>query len=161
MQPTAIITGATSGIGKAYATALAKQRDKHRLTGRREAVLKKVALDLHHQYGAHITVCLVDFSNTLHVSRFLKYIARQPAPDFLINNAVLGAEKAFTADHLQAQLDMLAVHNTVTVQLCHLVGQQMKQAHKGTIINVSSLAGELVLPDSAMYCATKIGRAHV
>ncbi|MGL5676604.1 MAG: SDR family NAD(P)-dependent oxidoreductase [Cellulosilyticaceae bacterium] len=155
MKKQALITGATSGIGKAYAVALAKRGYNLILTGRRKDVIEAVANDLMQRFNIQVTVCLVDFANKAQREKFLAYVQEVKHIDFLVNNAGYGAELAFTEDSLAQQQAMLDVHNTTSIALCHVVARKMKQQRKGVIINVSSLAGFLYLPHSAMYCATK------
>lgn len=155
MRPIAIITGATSGIGKAFAEALAQKGYDLVLTGRRQSLLLDVGEHLGRTYGVETTCCIVDFSKEEAFKSFLEYIETLDHVEFLINNAGYGAEASFTTDTLTNQIDMMKVHLLASTKLVHTVVQPMKKREKGTIINVSSLAGTLALPNSAMYCSTK------
>lgn len=155
MRPIAIITGATSGIGKAFAEALAQKGYDLVLTGRRQQLLLDVGEYLGRTYGVAVTCCLVDFAKEEAFKSFLEYVETLEQIEFLINNAGYGAEASFTVDTLEHQMDMIKVHLIASTQLVHTVSQPMKKRKTGTIINVSSLAGTLSLPDSAMYCSTK------
>lgn len=153
-RKTALITGATSGIGKAYATALAARGYDLIITGRREAVIKEVAVKLQKRYGVSVTVCLVDLACDHQREKFMDFVATQSI-DFLVNNAGYGADKSFTEDRYSKQEAMVKVHILASIELAHSVAQSMKVRQCGTIVNISSLAGFLMLPTSAMYCATK------
>lgn len=155
MEKLALITGATSGIGKAYAYELARMGYDLILTGRRKEVIAEVATALHKQYGIKVTICLVDFTNRQQTARFMDYVKQLDNVDLLINNAGYGADKPFCEDDFAHQQDMLTVHNQVVVELTHIVANKMKKHGRGYIIQVSSLASYLMLPKSAMYCATK------
>ncbi|MGL4346135.1 MAG: SDR family NAD(P)-dependent oxidoreductase [Cellulosilyticaceae bacterium] len=155
MKPIAVITGATSGIGKAYAYELAKQGYDLILTGRRETILRQVANRLEQKYGTQITVGLVDFSNEKAFKRFLKWLDSIKGIQMLINNAGYGAEHSFMEDSYEVQFNMVKVHVHASMALAHIIGNKMKQQGYGEIINVCSLAAYIPLPSSAMYAATK------
>ena len=154
MKKTALITGATSGIGKAYAMQLAKSGYDLIITGRRQAQIEDVARSIQKAYHVRVKVYLVDFECSKQYNAFIEQIKKERI-DVLINNAGYGAKKTFTEDTYTNQQAMIDVHVKTSVALCHSVAQQMKLRRSGWIINVSSLAGYLLLPKSAMYCATK------
>lgn len=155
MKPIAVITGATSGIGKAYAYALAKQGYDLILTGRREKLLCETAQFVQKAYGCKTYICLVDFRDETAFKRFLKWIDRFSNIQILINNAGYGTESSFMKDEYSNQYDMVKVHIHATIALTHLIGNKMKKERKGSIVNVCSLAAYIPLPSSAMYAATK------
>ena len=153
---TALITGATSGIGLAYAKTFAEKGYNLILTGRRRGQLEEIAHNLSHAYHIKVTICVVDFKNTIAFKRFVDFIKTQKDIEVLINNAGYGLKKSFLEDELEIQLEMLQVHVTASVTLAHLIANQLKATHKGgTVINVCSLAAFTPLPSSAMYCSTK------
>lgn len=155
MGKLALITGGTSGIGLAYAKALAAQGYDLILTGRRKEDLKKKSDYLSGTYHIKVFICLVDFKNTKAFDKFIDFIRTQPI-DILINNAGYGLEKSFMEDELENQLDMLKVHVHASVILAHVVASSLKKRERsGAIINVCSLAAYTPLPTSAMYCSTK------
>lgn len=156
MKKTALITGATSGIGKAYAKAYAKRGYNLILTGRRQALIEAFAIELRKLYQVKVTVCLVDFTDDQAYRKFITYIKTQLPIKVLINNAGYGLEEAFTQGAFDDQLNMVKVHIDASIQLSHLIAQKLKETkEKGTIINVASLASAIPLPSSAMYCSTK------
>ncbi|MEF9959597.1 MAG: SDR family oxidoreductase [Niameybacter sp.] len=156
MRKTALITGATSGIGRAYASALAARGYHLILTGRRRQVLEEVAHTLSQTYHVLVTVCIVDFKDTLSFNRFVNFVKTQDTLEILVNNAGYGLEKSFLEDALDTQLEMLQVHVIASITLCHIVANQLKASkRKGAIINVCSLAAFTPLPSSGMYCGTK------
>ncbi len=151
---TALITGATSGIGREYAIQLAKEGYNLIITGRRQALLEEVAYYISQRYGVKVNLCIVDFINNLQRQNFIQYISEQEI-DILVNNAGYGAEAKFSEDDYTNQEDMIKVHILTSTELMHVVLPHMKINSNGEIINVSSLAGFLKLPGSEMYCATK------
>ena len=152
---TALITGATSGIGLAYAQAFAERGYQLILTGRRQEKLEEIAHTLSHTYHIPVTICVVDFKDTKAFERFSDFIKDQKDIEILVNNAGYGLKKSFIEDELETQLEMLQVHITASVTLAHLVANQLKTHKNGCIINVCSLAAFTPLPSSAMYCSTK------
>ncbi|ONI45715.1 hypothetical protein AN641_03295 [Candidatus Epulonipiscioides gigas] len=151
----ALITGATSGIGKEYAYALAREGYDLIVTGRRKELLTNVAKDIIKQTGANVKICIVNFTDDIKTDRFINFIKTCDI-DVLVNNAGYGAEEAFSDDEYQNQEDMIKVHILVPVKLMHIIANQMKKKRTGEIINVSSLASFLTLKNSEMYCATKL-----
>lgn len=151
----ALITGATSGIGKEYAYELGKRGYNLILIGRREDKLKKVAKDIEEEFNVECRVVILDLTKEEEFDNFTRSIENNYNIEFLVNNAGYGAEDSFTKDEYSKQYDMAKVHMIVTMKLCHVVGNIMKKNKKGYIINVSSMAGFNVFPTSAMYCSTK------
>lgn len=156
MKKTALITGATSGIGKAYAVAYAAKGHNLILTGRRRERLESFAKDLSTHFKVKVTVCLVDFTKETAFNDFVSYIETCLPIHTLINNAGYGLEHSFTEDDFAHQWDMVKVHVLASIKLAHVVSTHLKNTGlEGTIINVCSLASALPLPTSAMYCSTK------
>ena len=156
MKQTALITGATSGIGKAYAVAYAAKGYNLILTGRRQNLLEGLAQDLSTHFKVKVTLCLIDFSNERAFKDFIKFVQTSCPIHVLINNAGYGLESSFTEDSFDRQWDMVNVHVKASVKLAHLISTNLKeQGLTGTIINVCSLASMIPLPSSAMYCSTK------
>lgn len=155
MRPVGLITGATSGIGRAYAYALAQKGYDLILVGRRVELLKQTATALTKEYGTNVIITVLDFRIDSSFQRFLNWLDHQNI-DCLINNAGYGLEQSFTDDYYTVQADMLKVHVERTLALSHLVTKKMKIKRSGQIINVCSLAAYIPLPSSAMYASTKM-----
>ena len=100
MKKTALITGATSGIGKAYAVAYAAQGYQLILTGRRQELLESFAHDLSTYFKIKVTVCLADFTNTKAFNSFISYIETALPIHVLVNNAGYGLKKVLQRIHL-------------------------------------------------------------
>lgn len=156
MKKTALITGATSGLGKAYATAYAKRGYNLILTGRRRTLIEALARELSKCYQVKVTVCLVDFADDLAFNQFINFIEESLPIHALINNAGYGLDQSFIKGNFTDQEAMVKVHVLASIKLAHLVANKLKETHqKGNIINVCSLASYIPLPSSAMYCSTK------
>lgn len=152
-----LITGASSGLGEEFAKQLAGRVDRMVLVARRVGRLDQVAGAIRDKYPqTAVMVLAADLSKSEErVSVIEKATAANFAPDFLINNAGLGDYGEFeTADwgNLQA---MLRVNVEALTHLSHLALPEMKARGGGGILNVSSLASTLPIPDFAVYAATK------
>ena len=99
MRKLALITGGTSGLGFAYAKALAAQGYDLILTGRRKEELKKKGEYLIGIYHIKVFLCIVDFKDQKAFNKFIDFIRTKPI-DILINNAGYGLEKSFIEDKL-------------------------------------------------------------
>ncbi len=153
---TALITGASSGIGAAYARSLAAQGYDLILVARREAKLEALAAEVTEAYGSAVTVMAADLSQAADVARVAECIAQTGDLVLLINNAGFGTRGYFTDVAVDRHLEMIQVHVLATVQLTHAALPAMIQRGTGAIINVSSIAAFFAAPGGATYGATKI-----
>lgn len=151
----AVITGATSGIGKAYAEYFAANGYDLLITGRRNEVMRCVASELRSRYNVNIDVVIADLSVHKDVSLLLQIIGKKKNIGVLINNAGYGLENKFMEDKLKHQMAMLKVHVNVPLMLMHKVLPQMIKNNNGIIINVSSLAVFTPTSGNAMYTGSK------
>lgn len=151
----AVITGATSGIGKAFAEYFASQGYNLLLTGRRKNVLLDVALRLEADYAVSIEIAFADLSKSEEISSLIKVVRKRSNIEVLVNCAGYGLDEKFSADEINHQIAMLSVHVYAPLRLTHVVLPAMMQKRRGTIINVSSLAAYLPAPGNAMYTSTK------
>ena len=154
-KPLALITGATSGIGKSFAERLASQGYDLILTGRREQIIGPFARGLAARHGVDVKVVIADFTNKQDLDGLVALIARLDRIALLINNAGFGHKNAFIEESVESIGKMIQVHAMATVQLTHAALLKMIAAKKGAIINVSSMAAFLPLPGSEIYSATK------
>lgn len=151
-----MITGASSGLGAAFARQLAARGYQLTLVARRQGRLEQLAAELRARYGLNVEVLPSDLSQTAGIERVADYIAGQPALDLLINNAGFGTTGRFAECEPTRQLDMIQVHVVASVRLCQVALPGMIRRGRGSIINVSSLVALLPpLPGNVTYTATK------
>jgi short-subunit dehydrogenase len=154
-KPLALITGATSGIGKSFAERLASQGYDLVITGRRKQIIEQFADELRSRFGIEVRVVIADFTNEKAFAGLISLVNSLPRLDILINNAGFGLKNAFNEESVESIGNMIQVHAMATVQLTHAALPKMIAAKKGAIINVSSMAAFLPLPGSEIYSATK------
>ncbi len=152
---TALITGASSGIGAAFARQLAPQGFHLILVARREERLAALAAELQGRHRISAEVLDADLSEPADIERVERRIAELENVDLLINNAGFGAPGSFAETDLATQLTMIDVHIIASVRLCRATLPGMITRHRGAIINVSSIAGLVPIPGSATYSSTK------
>jgi uncharacterized protein len=152
---TALVTGATSGIGRAFAERFARDSFDLIITGRRAPLLKKLAAGIEKRFGVAVTPVLAELSAAKDVAALVRRIGRLPRLDALVSNAGFGIGLPFTGAPLEGQLRMVDVHVTAAVRLLHAALARMRHQGSGTVILVASMAAFLPLPNSAVYCGTK------
>ena len=150
-----MITGASSGIGAAFARQLAPQGFHLILVARRKERLAALAADLQGRYAISAEVLDAALSEPADIERVERRIAELESLDLLINNAGFGAPGSFAETDLATQLTMIDVHIVASVRLCRATLPGMITHRRGAIINVSSIAGLVPIPGSATYSSTK------
>lgn len=151
---TALITGATSGIGAAYAQRLAKEGYNLIITGRREEKINSLAATLRDTYHVDVEVIIIELSQADEVDQFLEEIEGRNI-DILINNAGFGTTKFFYREPLELQEKMVATHILAAMKLTYAILPGMIEKGRGTIIYMSSAGAFLATPDTATYSGTK------
>ncbi len=152
---TALITGASSGIGAEFARQLAAAGYDLILVARREPRLRALATELSAAHGVKIDWLTADLATEAGVAAVAAHIAGLPRLDLLVNNAGFGTGGAFAEADVAEQAAMLNLHMMAPMRLSHAALPGMIARRAGGIINVASLAGFMALPGSANYCATK------
>jgi short-subunit dehydrogenase len=148
------ITGASSGIGAAFARRLAPQHDLL-LIARRKDKLHSLAAEFVKSYGCKVEVLAADLAqepDTQMVAARLESAARLI---LLVNNAGFGLKGRFWESPLEAQEEMHKLHVMATVRLTHAALKNLTAQDSGGIINVSSVASFIRSQGSVSYCATK------
>jgi uncharacterized protein len=154
IKQTALITGATSGIGAAYARRFAADGYNLILTGRRKEKIDALADELAQSYGSNVEVILIELSDSVQVDKFIERIKDRDI-DLLINNAGFGTLRFFYKEPLQIQEDMVAVNILCAMKLTYAILPKMLKKGAGIIINVSSAGAFMSTPNEATYCGTK------
>jgi short-subunit dehydrogenase len=151
----ALITGASSGIGAAFARRLARDGYDLILHGRREALLNQWRDEFAAAYGTTSRVVLAELSDPAGVRMLEEIIAATPSLSMLVNNAGFSTPHYFEQEGRDGQQRLVEVHVVAPLRLMHAAIPVMRARGGGSIINVSSVAGFMVGPASATYCATK------
>jgi uncharacterized protein len=153
----ALVTGASAGIGAAFARELAKRGNAIVLTARRLGRLEAVAAELRASYGVHVECIPADLADPQAPRILCEEIQRRGiAIDTLVNNAGYGVTGSFTVPSWQTHTDFLQVMITAPCELVYKLLPAMQQRNSGRIINIASLAG--MVPGSAghtLYGAVK------
>ncbi|MFV2085360.1 SDR family NAD(P)-dependent oxidoreductase [Micromonospora sp. LOL_021] len=153
---TALITGASKGIGEAYARELASRGAALVLVARSTEALEKLAATLRQTHQSQIVVLAADLSDRAAPHAIVDTLAEQRVEiDLLINNAGMGAVGPFLTRPLAPNVDSVELNITALMGLVHSVGGRMLERGHGGIINVSSVAGFQPMPFQASYAATK------
>lgn len=154
-RETGLVTGASSGIGAAFARRLAADGYNLVLVARREERLQALADEVREQHSVTAEALAADLSKPADVDRVEERIRTLPSLGMLINNAGFGTTGYFADVDLDKHLDMIHVHVTASVRLTRAALAGMLSRRKGCIINVSSLAARLAMQNAVTYCATK------
>jgi 3-oxoacyl-[acyl-carrier protein] reductase len=150
----ALVTGASGGIGAAVARALHAAGAGVALSGTREAPLQALAEDLGER--AHVLPC--DLSDVEAVEALPKRAAEaMGAVDILVNNAGITRDNLFMRMTDEEWAQVLEVNLTSTMRLCRGVLRPMMKARWGRIVNVSSVVGATGNPGQGNYAASKAG----
>lgn len=152
---TALITGASSGIGAIFARSLASQGYNLVLAARREGLLRSLADEAQRKFNVTVQVLPADLSNSADVARVEKRIGEIGDLQILINNAGFGVPGRFVEIQLERNIAMIQVHILAAVRLCRAALPGMIARGRGAIINVSSIAAFMASPGNTIYCATK------
>jgi short-subunit dehydrogenase len=157
MRRRALVTGASSGIGLAFAQLLAAEGYDLILTARRLDRLEALGADLERRYAAHVVVMADDLADPSAPQRLVEAMARNSLHvDLLVNNAGYGVPGSYASTTWQQQRDFLQVLVVSLAEMSHRVLPGMIERRWGRIINVASLAG--LLPGVAghtLYAASK------
>ena len=153
----ALVTGASAGIGFAFAHVLAERGYELILTARREDRLKALADDLRQRHGTRTYVMASDLANPDSPARLEAWLTQHSLTvDLLVNNAGFGVPGSYAGTTWQQQRDFLQVLVVALSELTHRLVPGMIERRWGRIINVASLAG--LLPGVAghtLYAASK------
>lgn len=151
---TALITGASSGIGESFARQLAADGCHLILVARRIERLEAIAADLQDGGSSRVELIQADLSEKSDIQRVADRIAGLETLDLLVNNAGFGMSGYFSKIELEKHLYMNRVHIEAALSLTHAVLPGMIARRRGGIINVSSVAAYIPW-GNVSYNATK------
>src|SRR5918911_2465704 len=153
---TTLITGASSGIGEAFARRLAAQGENVLLVARSEDKLASICNELGREHNVSAQYVALDLTGSAAAHELFEETERRGLEvETLINNAGFGSMGDFTAQELERELEMIDLNIKSLVALTHYFLKPMRERKKGTIINVASTAAFQGVPYMATYAATK------
>src|SRR2546421_9702042 len=153
---TTLITGASSGIGEAFARKLATQGHDLLLVARSEDKLVALCNELGRSQNIRAQYVAIDLTKRDAPARLLaETVERNLEIDLLINNAGFGSMGDFAKLDLELELKMIDLNVRSLVELTHRFLTSMRERKRGSIINVASTAGFQGVPFMATYAATK------
>ena len=151
-----LVTGASKGLGKYFARALAARKQNLILVARSKDKLSALANELRTAHGILAEPLAIDLASPgagLQLAQQLR--ERNFQTELLVNNAGFGERGEFLQLSLERQLQMIRLHNSGVVELTYQLLPAMIADGHGGIINVSSMAGFQPVPYAALYSATK------
>ncbi len=153
----ALITGASSGIGKATALAFAKAGIHLTLVGRNPEKLETVA-EQARLSGVTVGVHIVDLSELSQVrEKIAAIVAELPKLDIVVNSAGMGYTNGLLETPLADWQRVLDLNITSVLQVIQGVLPKLRSQQQGTIINLSSIAAHQAFPNWGLYCVSKFG----
>lgn len=151
----AVITGASSGLGAAYARALASRGLDLLLVARRSDLLDRLAEELTRDHGVAAEVMVADLSKPEDVERVAGRVAGMGRLVLLVNNAGFAAPGGWVGVDMRRHLDMIQVHDAAGAFLIRAALPGMVARGNGYVVNTASMVAFIPLADDANYCATK------
>lgn len=141
---TALITGASSGLGAEYAAQLAKRGADLVLVARDEDALERLATSLRAAHGVSVEVLAADLLKPRQRAKVERRVADPARPiAVLVNNAGFGLPLAFETNDVESEVAHLQLHVEVSMRLMHAALGPMLARGSGRILNVASVAGFL------------------
>jgi uncharacterized protein len=152
----ALVTGASRGLGRCFARALAERKHNLVLVARSEVKLKALASELQAAQAVQVISIPLDLALPGAGQRLADELTtRELDVDLLVNNAGFGDQGRFVQLPLERQLESINLQNGTVVALTHRLLPAMIERKQGGIITISSLAGFQPVPFAAVYSATK------
>jgi len=153
---TALITGASSGIGREIALELAKRGSRTILVARRKDRLNELADDISKNYKTESIALAFDLLEDGASQKIYQELqTKEIDVDILINNAGFGYKGLFHDNDILSYRNMNLLNMTVLTELTYLFSKGMKERNYGGILNVASMAGMGPIPLFSVYAATK------
>ena len=150
---TALVTGASAGIGRAFAERLAREGADLVLVARDRGRLEELARTLTASHGVAVEVLVADLADREATGLVCDRLADRDRPvDLLVNNAGFGLRRSFLDNELASEEAGLDVMVRAVLVTCHAAGRAMRERGEGAIVNVSSVASFIA---SGTYSAEK------
>lgn len=153
---TALVTGASSGIGRELARLLAADGANLVLVARRVDKLDELAAEVRQQFGVQVQTLAFDLSDPAAPQQLCDKLAEQGTTvDVLVNNAGFGARGKLVEIELEKQLEMVRLNVVCLLELTRRLLPGMMERRRGGVLNVASTAAFQPGPNMAVYFATK------
>ena len=149
---TALVTGASSGIGLEFSRQLAQKGYALAVVSNREQELAEAAEGLRAEYGVPVEALCIDLTKQGAAEEVLAWC---PEPEVLVNNAGMFFMEYLKPESLGKVRTMMKLHMDVVTELCILAGARMKEKGSGHILNMSSMTARIPAPGIAIYSSTK------
>jgi len=138
-MPSALITGASSGLGAEFARQLAARGADLAIVARDRDALEALAADLRHRFGVNVEVLVADLLDADALAAVERRLAQ--GVDVLVNNAGFGLDLAFETNPVDDEVRHLRLHVEAALRLTHAALPTMLERGSGRIVNVASVAG--------------------
>lgn len=156
MKEAVLITGASSGIGEAFAYKYAELGENIILTARSEDKLKELKYKLMETFSINVTIIVLDLSEENAAKIIYDKLKKEKVfVSTLINNAGYGTSGEFTENNFISQHKQVMLNVTSLVDLSYYFLDGMKKNKKGVIVNIASTAAFQAVPYMSVYSATK------
>jgi uncharacterized protein len=150
----ALVTGASSGIGKSFAKYLASKGINIVMISRSEPRLYEVSEEIIKTYSVLTIILPADLSKEESVNKIVQRLENIQV-GILVNNAGYSLTGDFIDGSLDAQTDLMKINSLIPMQLSYYFAKKMKAFGKGAIINIASVSGFMPLPGWNVYAAAK------
>lgn len=152
--PWALVTGASSGIGRELARKISEAGLNVVLSGRNETALTDIADELEDSYKIQAEVLVADIATTAGIRRLTGELEGIPIGLF-VASAGFGTSGPFVQSNLEEEMQMVQVNSLSLMMLTHYFGRKFAEQKRGGIILMSSIVGFQGVPNAANYSATK------
>ena len=153
---TAVVTGASSGIGVEYARELARRGANLVLVARRKDALDELGAELSKAHGVKVKTIALDLSSAISGSKLMAELKKlKVETDILINNAGVGTSGRFALEDRDKVKDEITLNVLTLVDITQAVLPGMLKRDSGAIVNIASTAAFQPVPGMAVYAATK------
>ena len=156
MNEYVLITGASSGIGKALAYEFALHEHNLLLIARNEKALENISADIARIYKTKVKYLPIDLTADNSAEEIKRFCDKNALDiKILINNAGMGAQGNFTDIPLERQKKIISLNISAVVKMCYAFLPDMKKKRSGVIVNISSTTAFMPLANEAVYAASK------
>ncbi|MEV6905907.1 SDR family oxidoreductase [Amycolatopsis sp. NPDC051071] len=153
---TALVTGASSGIGVSVARLLAARRVRLCLVARRTERLEAFAHELRTDFATSVEICAADLTDAGHLARVEDRLrVGQPAVELLVNNAGMSTAGRYTDNPVDSEVHKVLLNVIAMMRLTHAALPRMLAARHGGVLTISSLMSWMPSPGNATYASTK------